>query len=782
MKHQKLRALYLPPAVPEQLLLEPNGIDFFKELDFLAYTGGPFSPAAGERLSAVTELCPLYGSTEAFQVPQLKPSPENWAWMEWNPHFKLEMQLYDTEEGSYEVVLFADDSTADISALNHNMPGTSVYHTKDLFKKHPENDKLWQYYARKDDIIVLSNGEKFNPVPMELAIQGHSSVAGALIVGQGKPQAALIIEPKPDVDEAGRENLTNIVWPNVEQANKTVPGQGRIIRSHILLGSPDKPFVRAGKGTIVRKLTEARYREETNALFSEAAHSTPDATTLLKPTLKPVYEIESIRKWARSLIVNAFPAAVDALDDDDLYSHGLDSLKSLEIIRNLNLGLKDSLKSGDVPTINLGTIHSFPTVHSLSTMLSKLLNHESIPNVESQVNRAERMNKLIDKYTENLSAKPASSKEPKMRPKCVALVGSTGYVGTFTVASLLRDKGVSFVYCLNRTADAQQRTEKRVTEIGVDERSVQKKLRFLTISLREQQLKLSGIDYQTVLAEVDTIIYNSWNSDFSLPLQSFEKPFLQGLRNIIDWCNSSSRFARIVFISSISSVGNWSKIHQDQKTIPEYPIRDCNVALNLGYGESKCVAERILAVANERSGTPVSIVRTGQIGGASGTSTAVPWASQDWLLSIQKTSKALGVAPTHVALLDWMPVDKFADAVSHVAQYTDLMSSELHVFNLSHPQPSPWSVVTQTLKEQFNIDAELVKLPEWVKRVEEAWTKGTADISDIPAVKFLDFFKSLGEGREDMRCEISYGRRLPEIAVEPITVETLARWFRQRED
>lgn len=779
MKHQNLRALYLPPAVPEQLLLEPNGIDFFKGLEFLAYTGGPFSLAAGERLSAVTELCPLYGSTEAFQVPQLKPSPEDWAWMEWNPHFKFEMQLYDAEEGSFEIVLFADDSTTDISALNHNMPGTSVYHTKDLFKRHPKNDKLWQYYARKDDIIVLSNGEKFNPVPMELAIQGHASVAGALVVGQGKSQAALLIEPKPELDDASRKHLTNMVWPNVEQANQTVPGQGRIILSHILTGSANKPFVRAGKGTIVRKLTEARYIEEINALYTEATNLTLNAAPSLKPTLTPVYEMEAIQKWVRSLIVNAFPAAVDVLDDDDLYSYGLDSLKSLEIIKNLNSGLRDILKTEDGPWISLGTIHSFSTVHSLSTMLSQLLNRKSIQGVESQVNRVARMNNMIEKYTHDLPPKSASSKSFKIELKCVALVGSTGYVGPFMAASLLRDEGVSFVFCLNRTVDAQKRTEERVTEIGVDIRTTRKKLKFLTISLGEYQLELSDPDYQIVLADVDAIIYNSWNSDFSLPLQSFEKPFLQGLRNLIDWSKSSIRAPRIVFISSISSAGNWSKVHKDQKKIPESLIRDCNVAIEIGYGESKCVAECILAVASERSGVPVSIVRTGQISGESRTSSSVPWAVQDWLLSIIKTSKALGIAPTHVALLDWMPVDRFADAVSHVVQHSDPGSSDIQVFNLTHPLPAPWSFVMQTLKEGFNIDAKLVKLPDWAKRVEEAWIKGSRDISDIPAVKFLDFFKSLGEGREEMQCETSYGQRIPKIEVEPITAERLAAWFGQ---
>ena len=77
IKHHDLRALYLPPSVAEQLLAEPNGIDFFKNLDIFLYTGAPFSPEAGEKISKVTHLCPLYGSTEAFQVPQLQSEPED---------------------------------------------------------------------------------------------------------------------------------------------------------------------------------------------------------------------------------------------------------------------------------------------------------------------------------------------------------------------------------------------------------------------------------------------------------------------------------------------------------------------------------------------------------------------------------------------------------------------------------------------------------------------------------------------------------------------------------
>ena len=112
------------------------------------------------------------------------------------------MQPTNDEADTFELVLFADASTEKKSALNHNSPNVREWRTKDLFKRHPDAAKpnLWSYYGRIDDIIVLSTGQEFNPVPMEMVIQGHPLFGGALIVGQGKSRAALLVEPKPNAE------------------------------------------------------------------------------------------------------------------------------------------------------------------------------------------------------------------------------------------------------------------------------------------------------------------------------------------------------------------------------------------------------------------------------------------------------------------------------------------------------------------------------------------------------------------------------------------------------
>ena len=184
------------------------------------------------------------------------------------------MRPSDDETDTYEMILFADDSNKNTAALHHNKPGVSVWQTRDLFKRHPDPRKpdQWAYYGRRDDIIVLSNSEKFNPVPMELMIQSHPLLTGALIVGQGRTQAALLVEPKNDVQSL--PDFIKDLWSLIDKANTQAPGQGQILRSKILAAKLNKPFTRAGKGTVVRKLTEKSYAEEIDALYSADSEKT----------------------------------------------------------------------------------------------------------------------------------------------------------------------------------------------------------------------------------------------------------------------------------------------------------------------------------------------------------------------------------------------------------------------------------------------------------------------------------------------------------------------------
>ena len=54
--------------------------------------------------------------------------------------------------------------------------------------------------------------------------------------------------------------------PVVEEANKDAPNFSRVFKEMILVTSPDKPMLRAGKGTVTKRATIKLYEHEIDAL------------------------------------------------------------------------------------------------------------------------------------------------------------------------------------------------------------------------------------------------------------------------------------------------------------------------------------------------------------------------------------------------------------------------------------------------------------------------------------------------------------------------------------
>lgn len=129
-------------------------------------------------------------------------------------------------EGFYEMVMYRNPALEKTVHLSCTFPDVEEWPTKDLFQIHPTKPGLWRFHDCIDDIIVLSNAEKFNPAPSEAAIQSHPSVSGAMIVGQGRFQLALLVEirrgsPSP----VSRDDL----WSTIEKANDQAQAYGRIM-------------------------------------------------------------------------------------------------------------------------------------------------------------------------------------------------------------------------------------------------------------------------------------------------------------------------------------------------------------------------------------------------------------------------------------------------------------------------------------------------------------------------------------------------------------------------
>lgn len=746
MRQQSIRGCLLPPSVAEQLLHEPDGLDMIKRLDIFCYAGGPLSPAAGDAISAVTNLCQFYGSTEMGQIRQLLPRREDWSYMQFHPHARFEFQ--PSEDGAFELVVFADASTADSSALNHNYPGLEVWHTKDLFKPHPTKKDLWRFHGRVDDIIVLSSGEKLNPIPMESYLQGLPNVSGAQVIGQGRIQPALLLEAKT-LSQTANKDLIDELWPAIEASNATMPSHGRIARSKIMLAKVDKPFVRAGKGTIVRRLNEAAYRGELDKLYDGRPQKHSSQPMELVPT---TFTLHSIKKLVRSIIPSSLQA--NKLQDlDNLYLSGLDSIKTVEALEVLKSSLLAHRTASDLAWLTLETFYENPSIQQLSQVILSFLDNGDLP---SKKDRVAKMSETLERFTHSLDC--SANETPNLKKSsnlCVAVTGTTGSLGSYILNNYIQDPRVTKIFCLNRSKTAQQQWEEHRSSTNGSPGNGNDKLQFFTVESAQANLGLSPDDYAKLTAESDIIVHTAWKVDFNLDLSSFVDN-IQSIRTFIDWSISSPLRPRILFVSSISSVGPWNPTYQDTG-IPEAAVEDLDAALHFGYSESKQVAERLLDKAAYAAKVPVSILRVGQIGGPSNT-TQTKWTEREVMPSMLETSKSIGILPTDLPPVDWIPVDEVAKIIMEISFSTvgDLLSTP-QSYNIVNPNPVPWQAYQEAMKTYLGPEVQAVPLSQWLQRLQIFDATDVDQLATKPALKMLKFFSYMASQGPTAGFQTSHG-------------------------
>ena len=487
------------------------------------------------------------------------------------------MQPYDLKEGTYEMVQFLDDSTRGHSPVNHNLPGIREWRTKDLFRRHPVEEKLWQFAGRVDDIIVLSNGYKFNPVAAESTIQDHPLISRALIIGLGRAQAALLIELK--VDQPHTPGVMDTIWPTIEKANSGLPGQGRIVRTKVLIAPAGNRFLRTGKGTIVRKLTEKALNDEIEALYS----GNEEVIQTEVPAWQ-TFEEEALRRLLHTMTSQSLPH-VSISDEDDLFLLGLDSVKTLEVVQKIRAGLGRRLTANQVEKVSIRMVYQNSSVEKLARAISKLMDDDELTTSDpltslDDQDRITKMTSLVQKYTQGLGRLHQNShNHSKDGYIQVALTGSTGSLGPHLVRRLIQHPRITRVWCLDRSDHAKEKhqTSQMISQLD------QSRISYYKVDLSKPHLGLTE-EAMTVLKDsVDVIVHNAWKVDFNQALASFED-HLRGTRSFIDWSITGAKQPRVVFMSSNSSVANWPQIN-GHGPVPSAPETDYRVASRMGYGE-----------------------------------------------------------------------------------------------------------------------------------------------------------------------------------------------------
>lgn len=731
-------------------------------------------------------MCMIYGQTEIAMPPLLVPEPEDWQYLHFHPtHSGIELEPIHDEEAHYELVLNRRYPKEWWQPVFENFPTHEQWRTKDLFKKHPSKPGLWLFKCRKDDTIVLSNAEKFNPVSTEIIIQGHPALKGALVVGTGRSQCALIIEPQI---HGNNDDLVDQIWPTIEEANAQSPSHRQIERILVMVSKPEKPFQRAGKGTVMRYFTTQNYAKEIDELYSAFEKQAGNDLPLRSVPKSPAA--------ARQLLCEIFKRHVqthDVPDDADFFETGLDSLKTTQIFHDLQSALGSSLGPR---TITSRILYENPSISKLSSAMCELLNNQDLNSngCTRDSRRVEEMKSLVDKYSSNI---PCMSQRKVFHrtkaPLNVILTGSTGSLGSQILDRLLKDPKIGTIYCLDRSADANKRFIERRLAQGKRINNPFSRIRWLQVNTSELKFGLSAKKFDDLLQDVDAIILNAWKVDFNYSLSSFSRQ-IQTVHNFANFSLLSPRRPHLFFISSISAISNYPSLHPSSPKIkiPESIPSNLSSASPMGYAESKLVSEHILDSISKSHPNPketnFNILRIGQIAGP--IKEQGGWNENEWFPAMLKSSRMLGAVPVGLGCMDgvdWVGVDICAGVVIDILHSTfDSFEEDKEggakVFNLVNPSTVKFGDLVLAIKKRLGAGVEVVSFGTWVQALEELDREDEEVLERYPALKILAFFQSLGTtgAAEGLGFVTERGLKASQTMRDmgPITVEMMEKWMR----
>jgi acyl-coenzyme A synthetase/AMP-(fatty) acid ligase len=272
IRQRKVTMITAMPLLLEELARTAGGIEMLASLKFVTYGGAPLRKALGDRLcSKGVQPISIYGSTETAFLPTKSPKRrEDWEYMQFPPDLKITWNEVDgAGNGTYELCFekSADPAANDLRGTHWSLQ-VDEWRSKDLFTRHPTAPEWWKFVGRKDDILVLGDGNNINPTALEETLQSHPKVSGALMAGENKWPPCVLIELYDEIGEGGAEAFRAGLQSAIDEANRVMRADHRIPDDHVLvLGSGS--FVRNLKGGVMRSKTVLKYKVEIDGLYAK---------------------------------------------------------------------------------------------------------------------------------------------------------------------------------------------------------------------------------------------------------------------------------------------------------------------------------------------------------------------------------------------------------------------------------------------------------------------------------------------------------------------------------
>eukprot|EP00727_Mastigamoeba_balamuthi_P010143 m51a1_g5751 hypothetical protein (1631) ;mRNA; r:1185475-1190493 len=590
--------------------------------------------------------------------------------------------------------------------------GLSWYRTGDVGELSVDaaGRRLLRVVDRHGGSAKLAQGEWISPSRIESIIEECPVVRQALVLASPAMRfpVAVIVPSEGNEDVSAEEALRAIrVWCSHRKLRPLEIPQAVAIEKEPwtpengLLTSTEKKR----RETLVLKYRELRDRlyESTQTAMSGVAG--PAESTLSE-------EFRDILAEALSS-----KSAAEAAGSQTLLSElGGDSLVASRLVR--------LLKTAGVE-LTIGGVFEYPLGH-----LSELLGQAKAGHFSAcrPVDAATRVD--WDAECALPPDIPAARKRLDTEPRNVLLTGATGFLGPFLARDILESRPQSVrLLCLVRgpsDAAAQARLIAEMKRASLWKPEYGPRVRVYCGDVSKAFMGLEASTYGELAAGVSEVVHNAAVVSMAMPYSAMRPTNVVGTANVIRFAACAG--ASVRHVSSIGALVAGESGDEEWPRAAPGRISEGKSA----YGQTKAVAERLMAQASRHLGLEVSLFRPTVISGAveSGFSNV-----SDFSCLAALACLALGSYPEAAAgnNLGWIPVDVVSRAVATL--------NGPAVFHLVGSGP--------TMGEVVEALGELARQP-LQKATGQAWEQAVARLPQLDArfSPVVSALQALGVPRE----------------------------------
>ncbi|MEV7599219.1 amino acid adenylation domain-containing protein [Kitasatospora sp. NPDC089797] len=589
------------------------------------------------------------------------------------------------------------------------LPGERMYRTGDAGRWRA--DGQLEILGRFDDQVKV-RGHRVDPAEVEAVLDAHPAVRQARVAADGSaPDGSRVLVAYYTLgDRAVRpERLRAFLAERLPEY--LVPAEFVALEA--------MPLTAAGK-IDRRSLPHAPVRAPA-AEPTPGPTAGPTAVEATEPTPGPAgptaVEAAVGQLWAELL------GAELVGPDGDFFALGGTSLLAMEMLARARMMF--GLDVGHVRTLTRALLRS-PVLRDFTAALQAARAGTAPGEAAVDWQAEARLTHAVGQ-----SWSPAPS---RAEPAEILLTGATGFCGAHLLNVLLATTGAR-IHCLVRAPDREHALERlRATQQRFLRRDLaDARVVPLVGDLAAERLGLTEHRFDWLAAHLDAVYHLGGQVNFLYPYHQLRAPNVGGTRELVRLAGHS-RGVPVHYLSTLAVLAGFGAagVHEVTERTPlAHPER-----LGVGYVESKWVAEQLLHNA-AAGGLPVTVLRTNDV---TGDLAAGVMNTGTELCALIKYVADSGGYPDVQLPLDFVPADRFARAVAHIAAHAP---ADGEVYHLTSPDPGGLPDLADRLRARgHRIDQ--VPYQEWVQRL----VRFAAGHPTHPITPFVPLFVDRAPGSE----------------------------------